>query len=214
LTNVLIAGKHIVVCGYGHVGRGVALRARGMGAIVTIVEVDPLKALEAYMEGYWVKKIDQVVQNADIFITCTGQKNVIREKHFKKMKNGAILANAGHFDSEIEVERLFSNSYENYSIKQYLDCFNINGRRIFLLAKGRVVNLVGGEGNPPEVMAMSFANQLLSILHIFQNHKKMQKKVFSVPEKIDSRVARLSLKYLQISIDKLNPVQQEYAKSY
>ena len=214
LTNVLIAGKHIVVCGYGHVGRGVALRARGMGAIVTIVEVDPLKALEAYMEGYGVKKIDQVVQNADIFITCTGQKNVISEKHFKKMKNGAILANAGHFDSEIDVERLFSNSYENYSIKQYLDCFNINGRRIFLLAKGRVVNLVGGEGNPPEVMAMSFANQLLSILHIFQNHKKMQKKVFSVPEKIDSRVARLSLKYLQISIDKLNPVQQEYAQSY
>jgi len=214
LTNVLIAGKHITVCGYGHVGRGVATRARGMGAIVTIVEVDPLKALEAYMDGYGVKKIDQVVQNADIFITCTGQKNVIAEKHFKKMKDGAILANAGHFDNEIEVEKLFSNSYENYSIKQYLDCFNINGRRIFLLARGRVVNLVGGEGNPPEVMAMSFANQLLSILHIFQNHKRMQKKVFSVPEKIDTSVASLSLKFLQISIDKLNPVQREYAQSY
>ncbi|HXW12582.1 MAG TPA: adenosylhomocysteinase [Nitrososphaeraceae archaeon] len=214
LTNVLIAGKHIVVCGYGHVGRGVAARARGMGAVVTIVEVDALKALEAYMDGYGVKKIDQVLQNADIIITCTGQKNVIAEKHFKKMKNGTILANAGHFDNEIEVEKLFANSNDNHSIKQYLDCFNMNGRKIFLLAKGRVVNLVGGEGNPPEVMAMSFANQLLSILHIFQNHKRMQKKVFSVPEKIDSSVAKLSLKYLQISIDKLNSDQIEYAKSY
>jgi adenosylhomocysteinase len=130
------------------------------------------------------------------------------------MKNGTILANAGHFDNEIEVEKLFSNSNDNYSIKQYLDCFNMNGRKIFLLAKGRVVNLVGGEGNPPEVMAMSFANQLLSILHIFQNHKRMQKKVFSVPEKIDSSVAKLSLKYLTISIDKLNSAQIEYAKSY
>jgi len=214
LTNVLIAGKHIVVCGYGHVGRGVATRARGMGAIVTIVEVDPLKALEAYMDGYGVKKMDEVIQNGDIFITCTGQKNVIAEKHFKKMKNGAMLANAGHFDNEIEVEKLLSSSNQNYSIKQYVDSFNINGRRIFLLAKGRVVNLVGGEGNPPEVMAMSFANQLLCILHIFQNHKRMQKKVFPVPEKIDSKVAKLSLKYLQINIDKLNPVQRKYAHSY
>jgi adenosylhomocysteinase len=214
LTNVLIAGKHIVVCGYGHVGRGVAATARGMGATVTVVEVDALKALEAYMDGYGVKKIDQVLQNADIIITCTGQKNVIAEKHFKKMKNGTILANAGHFDNEIEVEKLLSNSNDNYSIKQYLDCFNMNGRKIFLLAKGRVVNLVGAEGNPPEVMAMSFANQLLSILHIFHNHKRMQKKVFSVPEKIDSSVAKLSLKYLQISIDKLNSAQIEYAKSY
>ena len=214
LTNVLIAGKHIVVCGYGHVGRGVAARARGMGAIVTVVEVDALKALEAYMDGYYVKKIDQVVQNADIFITCTGQKYVITEKHFRRMKNGAILANAGHFDNEIDVEKLFSNSNENHSIRQYLDCFHINGRKIFLLSKGRVVNLVGGEGNPPEVMAMSFANQLLSIIHIFQNHKKMQKKVFSVPEKIDSTVAKLSLKYLQIGIDKLTPAQRKYAKSY
>ena len=214
LTNVLIAGKHIVVCGYGHVGRGVATRARGMGAIVTIVEVDPLKALEAYMDGYGVRKMDQVIQNGDIFITCTGQKNVIAEKHFKRMKNGAILANAGHFDNEIEVEKLFSSTNQNYSIKQYVDSFNINGRRIFLLAKGRVVNLVGGEGNPPEVMAMSFANQLLCILHIFQNHKRMQRKVFPVPEKIDSKIAKLSLKYLKINIDKLNPVQRKYAKSY
>lgn len=214
LTNVLIAGKHIVVCGYGNVGRGVADRAKGMGAIVTVVEVDALRALEAYMDGYNVTKIDQVVQIADIFITCTGQKNVITDRHFKRMKNGAILANAGHFDNEIQIEKLFSNSYENYSVGQYLDCFNINNRKIFLLSKGRVVNLVGGEGNPPEVMAMSFANQLLCIIHIFQNHKKMQKKVFSVPEKIDSTIARLSLRYLQISIDKLTLAQKKYAKSY
>jgi adenosylhomocysteinase len=214
LTNVLIAGKHIVVCGYGNVGRGVADRARGMGAIVTVVEVDALRALEAYMDGYNVTKIDQVVQIADIFITCTGQKNVITDRHFRRMKNGVILANAGHFDNEIQIEKLFSNSYENYSVGQYLDSFNINGRKIFLLSKGRVVNLVGGEGNPPEVMAMSFANQLLSIIHIFQNHKKMQKKVFSVPEKIDSTIARLSLRYLQISIDKLTLAQKKYARSY
>jgi adenosylhomocysteinase len=154
------------------------------------------------------------VQIADIFITCTGQKNVITDRHFRRMKNGVILANAGHFDNEIQIEKLFSNSYENYSVGQYLDSFNINGRKIFLLSKGRVVNLVGGEGNPPEVMAMSFANQLLSIIHIFQNHKKMQKKVFSVPEKIDSTIAKLSLRYLQISIDKLTPAQKKYAKSY
>lgn len=214
LTNVLIAGKHIVVCGYGNVGRGVADRAKGMGAIVTVVEVDALRALEAYMDGYNVTKIDQVVQIADIFITCTGQKNVITDRHFKRMKNGAILANAGHFDNEIQIEKLFSNSYENYSVGQYLDCFNINNRKIFLLSKGRVVNLVGGEGNPPEVMAMSFANQLLCIIHIFQNHKKMQKKVFSVPEKIDSTIARLSLRYLKISIDKLTLAQKKYAKSF
>ena len=159
LTNVLIAGKHIVICGYGYVGKGVASRAKGLGAIVTVIEVDYLRALEAYMDGYQVRKIIEVVDKGDIFITCTGQKNVISEKHFRKMKNGAILANAGHFDNEIEVDKLFLNSKENYQIKPYLDCFHIHGKKIFLLSKGRVVNLVGAEGNPPEVMAMSFANQ-------------------------------------------------------
>jgi adenosylhomocysteinase len=214
LTNVLIAGKHIVVCGYGYVGKGIASRAKGMGAIVTVVEVDPLRALEAYMDGYNVKKIIQVVNNGDIFITCTGQKNVISKKHFRKMKNGAILANAGHFDNEIEVDKLFSISKGSYPIKPNLDCFQIDGKKIFLLSKGRVVNLVGAEGNPPEVMAMSFANQLLSILHIFRNHKTMQNKVYPVPENIESKVAELSLKYLGISIDKLTPLQRKYAISY
>jgi adenosylhomocysteinase len=214
LTNVLIAGKHIVICGYGYVGKGVASRAKGLGAIVTVVEVDPLRALEAYMDGYQVSKMIQVVDKADIFITCTGQQNVISEKHFRKMKNGAILANAGHFDNEIEVDKLFLISKESYQIKPYLDCFHIYGKKIFLLSKGRVVNLVGAEGNPPEVMAMSFANQLLSIIHIFRNHKRMQNKVYSVPENIDSNVAKLSLKYLGISIDRLTPLQIKYAKSY
>jgi adenosylhomocysteinase len=214
LPNILIAGKHIVICGYGYVGKGVASRAKGLGAIVTVVEVDSFRALEAYMDGYQVRKIIQVVDKADIFITCTGQKNVISEKHFRKMKNGAILANAGHFDNEIEVDKLFLNSKQNYQIKPYLDCFHIHGKKIFLLSKGRVVNLVGAEGNPPEVMAMSFANQLLSIIHIFRNHKRMEKKVYSVLENIDSNVAKLSLKYFGISIDKLTPLQIKYAKSY
>ena len=214
LTNVLIAGKHIVICGYGYVGKGVASRAKGMGAIVTVVEVDPLRALEGYMDGYNVKKINQVVNNGDIFITCTGQKNVISKKHFRKMKNGAILANAGHFDNEIEVDKLFLISKGSYPIRPNLDCIQIDGKKIFLLSKGRVVNLVGAEGNPPEVMAMSFANQLLSIIHIFRNHKTMQNKVYPVPETIDSKVAELSLKYLGISIDKLTPLQRKYAKSY
>lgn len=214
LTNVLVAGKHIVICGYGYVGKGVASRAKGLGAIVTVVEVDSLRALEAYMDGYQVRKIIEVVDKGDIFITCTGQKNVISEKHFRKMKNGAILANAGHFDNEIEVDKLFLNSKENYQIKPYLDCFHIHGKKIFLLSKGRVVNLVGAEGNPPEVMAMSFANQLLSIIHVFRNHKKMQNKVYPVPENIDSNVAKLSIKYLGISIDRLTQLQIKYANSY
>lgn len=214
LTNVLIAGKHIVVCGYGYVGKGVASRAKGLGANVTVVEVDPVKAIEAYMEGYNVKRIDQVVDRADIFITCTGQKNVITSQHFIRMKTGVILANAGHFDNEIDVNELGAESDESYSIKPYLDCFYIHGRKIYLLCSGRVVNLVGAEGNPPEVMAMSFANQLLSILYIARNHGKMKKKVYSVPEKIDLKIANLSLKHLGIKIDKLTQLQRKYAQSY
>ena len=214
LTNVLIAGKHIVVCGYGNVGKGVTSRARGLGANVTVVEVDPVRAIEAYMEGYPVKRINQVVDTTDIFITCTGQTNVITAQHFRRMKNGVILANAGHFDNEIDVKKLCEESGKSYSIKPYLDCFNIYGRKIYLLCRGRVVNLVGAEGNPPEVMAMSFANQLLSILYISRNHRKMQKKVYSVPEKIDLKIANLSLKHLGIKIDKLTQLQRKYTKSY
>lgn len=213
LTNVLIAGKHIVVCGYGNVGKGVASRARGLGANVTVVEVDPVRAIEAYMEGYLVKRMNQVVDTADIFITCTGQMNVITAQHTTRMKNGVILANAGHFDNEIDVKKL-CDEYKSYSIKPYLDCFNISGRKIYLLCRGRVVNLVGADGNSPEVMAMSFANQLLSILYISRNHTKMQKKVYSVPEKIDLKIANLSLKHLGIKIDRLTPLQRKYTKSY
>ena len=214
LTNVLIAGKQVVVCGYGFVGKGIASRARGLGANVTIVEVDPIKAIEAYMEGYNVKQINQVVTSADIFISCTGQRNVVTAQHFKRMKNGVLLANAGHFDNEIDVKKLYIESDKRYPIRPYLDCFEIHGRKIYLLCRGRVVNLVGAEGNPPEVMSMSFANQLLSILHISKYHKKMQKRVYSVPEKIDLKIANLSLKYLGIKIDKLTQLQRKYSESY
>jgi adenosylhomocysteinase len=214
LTNVLIAGKQVVVCGYGFVGKGIASRARGLGANVTIVEVDPIKAIEAYMEGYNVKQINQVVTSADIFISCTGQRNVVTAQHFKRMKNGVLLANAGHFDNEIDVKKLYVESDKKYPIRPYLDCFEIHGRKIYLLCRGRVVNLVGAEGNPPEVMSMSFANQLLSILHISKYHRKMKKRVYSVPEKIDLKIANLSLKYLGIKIDKLTQLQRKYSESY
>ena len=214
LTNVLIAGKHIVVCGYGYVGKGVANSARGLGANVTIVEVDALKALQAYMDGFHVKRLIEVADKADIFITCTGQKEILRERHFRRMKNGVILANAGHFDNEIQVKKLYMEHMEKHSVKPYLDCFYIYGRKIYLVSKGRVVNLVGAYGNSPEVMAMSFANQLLSLLYLCKNHKKLKNKVYSVPKNIDHRIASLSLRYLGIKIDNLTTAQRKYAKSY
>ena len=209
-TSLLLPGKQIIVCGYGWVGKGVAARTRGMGAITTITEIDPIKAIEANMDGFNVKRLSDVVSIGDIFITCTGQTHVIREEHIKKMKSGAILANAGHFDIEIDTKYLYSQDKSPASVRADIDCFNIVGKKIYLISKGRVVNLVGAEGHPPEVMALSFANQLLSIIFISENYHKMENKIYNVPREIDQSVAKYALDSMNIEIDKMTKTQRLY----
>jgi adenosylhomocysteinase len=166
------------------------------------------------MDGFIVKRLIDAVSGGDIFITCTGQIHVIRKEHIIKMKSGSILANAGHFDIEIDTKYLKSNCDDRYLVRRYLECFRIRGKRVYLLSSGRVVNLVGSEGNAPEVMAMSFANQLLSIIYIWRNHRNMKRAVHDVPMEIDQYVALTSLKSLGIKIDKLTDIQLKYSNSY
>lgn len=211
-TDMLLAGKNVVVCGYGWVGKGVASRARGMGAIVTVTEVDPVKAIEAKMDGFMVSRLSDVAPAGDIFVTCTGQTGVIRKEHFLKMKDGTVLANAGHFDVEIDAGTLYAIG-RPVQVRPNVERFDVNGKRLFLLSKGRVVNLVAAEGHPPEVMALSFANQLLSILHVAKNHGKMQARIYVVPEKIDDQVARYALDAMGITIDKMTKEQKRYQAS-
>jgi adenosylhomocysteinase len=213
-TGILLAGKKLVVCGYGWVGKGVATRARGMGAIVTITEVDPIKAIEAKMDGFEVMPMLDAAYAGDVFVTCTGQTCVIRKEHFLKMKDAAILANAGHFDVEIDINSLYGiSSCQPVQISPNIERFDVNGRRLFLLSKGRVVNLVAAEGHPPEVMDLSFANQLLSILYIAKNHDKMEVKVHSVPEQIDQDVGSYALDSMGIRIDEMIEEQVRYQHS-
>ena len=213
-TGILFAGKEVVVCGYGWVGKGVANRAKGLGATVIVTEVDRIKAIEAKMDGFEVMRMADAASVGDVFITCTGQTSVIRKEHFLKMKNGVILANAGHFDVEIDTESLRSISYYSpMQINPNIERFDVNGKRLFLLSKGRVVNLVAGEGHPPEVMALSFANQLLSILYIAKNHDKMEVKVHSVPEQIDQDVGGYALDSMGIRIDQMTEEQKRYQQS-
>lgn len=211
-TDMLLAGKNVVVCGYGWVGKGVASRARGMGATVTVTEVDPVRAIEAKMDGFAVSRLSDAAPAGDVFITCTGQTGVIRKEHFLKMKDGAVLANAGHFDVEIDTGALYATARPT-QVRPNVERFIVNGKRLFLLSKGRVVNLVAAEGHPPEVMALSFANQLLSILHVAKNHNKMERKVHSVPEKIDEQVARYALGAMGIKIDEMTKEQRHYQAS-
>jgi adenosylhomocysteinase len=208
-TCMFLPGANVVVCGYGWVGKGVAARARGMGAIVTVTEVDPVRALEAKMDGFEVMPLEKAAPAGDLFITCTGQTGVIRKEHFAKMKDGAILANTGHFDVEIDASYLYSRSRPK-EVRPGVERFVVNGKKLYLLSKGRVVNLVAAEGHPPEVMALSFANQLLSILHVAKNHEKMEKKVHGVPEEIDDAVARGALAAMGVKIDRVTDAQRRY----
>ena len=214
-TALLLAGAKTVVVGYGWVGKGVAMRARGMGARVTVVEVDPIRALEAHLDGFDVSSIDVAASEGQLFITTTGQKNVIPYDAIVKMKEGAILANAGHFDVEIEVKTLLSRARGVKEVRPNVDEVTLpSGKRVYLIAKGRIANIVAGEGHPPEVMQMSFANQLLAAIRIHAQHSKMQKKVYGVPPEIEVEVARAALKSMGVSIGSPTREQIEYAKSW
>ena len=208
-TDMFFPGSHVVVCGYGWVGKGVAMRARGMGAIVTVTEVDPIKALEAKMDGFEVAPLAKAARSGGLFITCTGQTGVIRKEHFAKMKDGAILANAGHFDIEIDVSYLY-RSCRPVKVRPGVERFIVNGRKLHVLSEGRVVNLIAAEGHPPEVMALSFANQLLAILHVAKNHDKLEAKVHGIPERVDEQVAWYSLAAMGVSIDSPTREQSRY----
>ena len=214
-TNVLITGKKAVVAGYGWVGRGVAMRLRGMGARVIVTEVNPIRALEAVMDGYDVMPMSEAAKIGDIFITATANKNVIRKEHFLAMKDGAILANSGHFNIEINVRELEELAVEKRTIRPNVEEYKLpNGNRIYLLAEGRLVNLVAAEGHPSEVMDMSFANQALSILYLKDNAKKLENKVYNVSREQDEEVAKLKLETMGIKIDELTPEQKKYLEEW
>lgn len=213
--NLLFAGKRVVVAGYGWVGRGVASRASGLGAKVYVTEVDPVRALEAHMDGYEVMPISEASAMGDVFITATGQTGVIRKEHILKMKPGAILGNVGHFDVEVDAKFLLNESKSVREVRPNLDeCTLRNGKRVYLIGKGRIANLVAAEGHPPEVMAQSFSNQLLSMIYISKNHKKIGRKVITVPSEIDRQIAVDALAAMDVKIDKPTPAQIKYAQSW
>ncbi len=214
-TNILIAGKRAVVAGYGWVGRGIALRLKGMGARVIVTEIDPIKALEAVMDGFDVMPMEEAAKIGDIFITATGDIDVIREEHMLNMKDGAILANAGHFNVEVSVKDLEKISDSKEEVRENTVKYTLrNGKHLFLLGEGRLVNLVAAEGHPSEVMDMSFANQALSVLYLINNKGKLEKKVYNVPLDQDQYVAKLKLETMGIKIDELTPEQAKYLESY
>ena len=214
-TNRLIAGTVFVVVGYGWCGRGIAMRAKGMGADVVITEIDPLKALEAVMDGFRVMPMSKVAASGDFFVTVTGDINVIREEHFKVMKDGAIICNSGHFNVEIDIPALKKLSKKRREIREFVEEYTMkDGRRINLLGEGRLINLASAEGHPASVMDMSFANQALAAEYILKKGSNLEKRVYSVPEKIDRDIARLKLNAMGIRIDKLTKEQREYLASW
>ncbi|MCX7912768.1 MAG: adenosylhomocysteinase, partial [Dehalococcoidales bacterium] len=214
-TNILWAGKKVVVCGYGWVGRGVAMRAKGLGAHVIVTEVEPVRALEAVMDGYEVMPMMQAAKIGDVFITVTGDKNVIDRGHLEEMKDGAILANSGHFDVEINIPALEGLSRGKRRIRSSVDEYSLrDGRRLYLLGEGRLVNLAAAEGHPASVMDMSFANQALCAEYLVKNRGRLTVKVHAVPDEIDREVARLKLRAMGVTIDVLTPEQQRYLEGW
>jgi adenosylhomocysteinase len=214
-TNILLAGRSFVVAGYGWCGRGVASRAKGMGAHVIVTEVDPLRALEAVMDGFQVLPMSDAAKVGDIFVTATGDKSVITREHILAMKDGAILANTGHFNVEIEIPALRSLATDTRTLRTFVDEFTLeDGRRIFLIADGRLVNLSAAEGHPAQVMDMSFANQALSAEYVVGNAASLDKKVYPVPQEIDKEIARLKLETMGVTIDQLTEEQAKYLASW
>jgi adenosylhomocysteinase len=214
-TNVLLAGANFVVCGYGWCGRGLAMRARGMGANVTIIEVDPLKALEAVMDGYTVAPLIDACKKADVIVTLTGDIHVIRKEHFEAMKDGAIVANSGHFNVEIDIPALEKIAIKKRIVRDFVEEYTLKGgKRVNLLGEGRLINLASAEGHPASVMDMSFANQALGCEYIAKNYRKLERKVYEVPEFIDKNIAKLKLESLGVKIDVLTEEQKKYLASW
>ncbi|MCS6950895.1 MAG: adenosylhomocysteinase [Armatimonadota bacterium] len=214
-TNILLAGRTVVVAGYGWCGRGVAMRAKGMGAHVIVTEVDPLRALEAVMDGYQVMPMAEAARVGDVFVTLTGDIHVLREEHFAVMKSGAIVANSGHFNVEIDIDALERMKVSKRRIREFVDEYVLaDGRKVFLLGEGRLINLAAAEGHPASVMDMSFANQALCAEHIYRHADTLEKQVYRVPLEIDREIARLKLEAMGVRIDTLTPEQQEYLTSW
>lgn len=214
-TNLIVAGKNVVVAGYGWCGKGVAMKAKGLGANVIVTEVDPVKAIEAVMDGFRVMTMDEAAPIGDIFITVTGCIKVIRKEHFRKMKNGVLLANAGHFDVELWLPDLEELCTEKRPMRQNIMGYVMDdGRILNLLAEGRLVNLASGDGHPAEIMDMSFALQALCARYVLENQSRLEKRVYAVPEEIDKRVAQMKLQAMNILIDQLTEEQSEYLSAY
>ncbi|MGI0085669.1 MAG: adenosylhomocysteinase, partial [Nitrososphaerales archaeon] len=216
-TGLLLAGKVLVVAGYGWVGKGVAMRARGQGARVIVTEVDPIRALEAHLDGNEVMPMNTAIKNGEIFLTCTGQTGVITREHFAGMKDGAILGNCGHFDKEIDVAALKKLSKGKRGVRQNVEEYLLDGKSLFLLCEGRVVNLVAAEGHPPEVMQLSFATQLLSLYYLVEHKEKLKdsrENVLQVPPEIESLVSDFALSAFNLKIDKLSRQQEAYHRSF
>lgn len=210
-TNLVIAGKNVVIAGYGWCGKGGAMRARGLGANVIITEVDPIKAIEAVFDGFRVMPMDEAAKIGDIFLTLTGDKDIIRERHFKSMKNGAMMANAGHFDCEINIPELAGLSVSRRTVKPNIEEFvQADGRKLYLLAEGRLVNLAAGDGHPAEIMDLSFGVQFFSALHLLQHHAELKNEVYLMPEEINTKLANIKLVALGVKIDELTPEQRRY----
>ncbi|MCP2605105.1 adenosylhomocysteinase [Candidatus Aminicenantes bacterium AH-873-B07] len=214
-TNILLAGLNFVISGYGWCGKGVAMRAKGAGAHVIITEVNPIRALEAVMDGFRVMSMEEASKIGDIFVTVTGNKNVIRREHFENMKNGAIVANSGHFNVEIDIPALKELSISHRKIREFVDEYTLkNKKKIYLLAEGRLINLSAAEGHPAVVMDMSFSNQALSVVYLVKNAEKMKNEVYPVPKEIDEEIAHLKLKSMGIKIDSLTPEQRKYLEEW
>jgi adenosylhomocysteinase len=214
-TNILLAGRKVAIAGYGWVGRGIASRMRGMGAHVAVIEVDPVRALEALMDGFEVRTVGQAAPWAELFITATGNVNVFRREHFEAMRDGALMANSGHFDAELDLPALRDMAEGHVKeVRENVEEYDIGGKRLHLIAEGRLVNLGAAEGHPAAVMDMSFANQALSAEYVVAHHAELEHRVYVVPEDIDAQVARLKLAALGIALDAMTPEQQAYVTSW
>ena len=214
-TNILFAGKTAVICGYGSCGKGCSLRAKGLGANVIVTETNPFNALQAVMDGYRVMPLHKAAETGDIFITVTGNKNIIRMEHIEKMKDGAVLANAGHFDNEIDMESLERSAKRKRRVRHYLDEYLMkSGRVIYVAGEGRLVNLASAEGHPSEVMSMSFCGQVLACEFLAKNRGKLPAEVITLPKEIDDEIARLQIEAMGVEIDKMTPEQIEYMNEW